>query len=73
LPVIGALGGASVNFLFMNHFQRIAHGHFTVRRLERRYGADVVRRYYEALAAARPTAPRSALRLQARATTRRIP
>jgi hypothetical protein len=73
LPVLGALGGASVNFLFMTHFQRIAHGHFTVRRLERHYGADAVRRYYDALAAQRPTAPRRPLLLRAATKTRRIP
>lgn len=55
LPVIGAIGGATINMIFMNHFQRIAEGHFTVRRLERRYGPDLVRRHYAALAAhARP-------------------
>jgi hypothetical protein len=53
LPMIGALGGATVNVLFMNHFQRVAHGHFTVRRLERLYGADIVRRRYDALNAPR--------------------
>ena len=55
VPIIGAIGGATVNVIFMNHFQRIAQGHFTVRRLERRYGSDLVRRHYGALAAhARP-------------------
>ena len=53
LPMIGALGGATVNLLFMGHFQKIAHGHFTLRRLERLYGADMVRRRYEALGAPR--------------------
>jgi hypothetical protein len=47
LPVIGAVGGATVNMLFMNHFQRVARGHFAIRRLERKYGAGVVRRLYE--------------------------
>ncbi len=51
LPVLGALGGASVNTLFMNHFQRVAHGHFTVRRLERLCGVEAVRVYYESLGA----------------------
>jgi EcsC protein family len=46
IPVVGALGGATVNLIFMNHFQNIARGHFIVRRLERLYGADVVRRHY---------------------------
>lgn len=53
LPMIGALGGATVNLLFMGHFQKVAHGHFTLRRLERLYGADLVRRRYEALGAPR--------------------
>ena len=47
LPVLGAVGGATVNMLFMNHFQRVARGHFVVRRLERQYGASVVRRLYD--------------------------
>jgi len=34
LPFIGALSGATVNLMFMSHFQQIAEGHFTVRRLE---------------------------------------
>jgi len=50
LPAIGALGGAVVNVAFMNHFQRLARGHFLMRRLERRYGIAAVRRGYEALA-----------------------
>ncbi|MGE7413447.1 EcsC family protein [Methylobacterium tarhaniae] len=48
VPVLGALGGAAVNTAFMDHFQAIARGHFTVRRLERRYGKAVVREAYEA-------------------------
>jgi hypothetical protein len=56
LPVIGAVGGAAVNVVFMNHFQRIAHGHFTIRRLERHYGADAVRRHYLNLSAPRDAA-----------------
>jgi hypothetical protein len=47
LPVLGAVGGATVNLLFMNHFQRVARGHFAVRRLEREYGSSIVRRLYE--------------------------
>ncbi|MFA5596537.1 MAG: EcsC family protein, partial [Pusillimonas sp.] len=49
IPAIGAAGGAAINTLFINHFQDMARGHFTVRRLERQYGADVVREAYEAL------------------------
>ena len=49
LPVIGALGGATVNMMFMTHFQQLAEGHFTVRRLERRYGHDVVRNLHRSI------------------------
>jgi hypothetical protein len=49
IPVIGAVGGAAVNLMFMNHFQRIAQAHFTIRRLERRYGQALVRHHYERL------------------------
>jgi hypothetical protein len=47
IPVIGALGGAAVNYAFVEHFQTVACGHFTVRRLERMYGEDIVRANYE--------------------------
>ena len=47
IPVIGALGGAAVNYAFVEHFQTVARGHFTVRRLERCYGEDLVRTHYE--------------------------
>ncbi len=43
VPVIGAAGGAAVNILFLEHFQNMAAAHFTIRRLERRYGAAHVR------------------------------
>ncbi|HXO18873.1 MAG TPA: EcsC family protein [Thermoanaerobaculia bacterium] len=55
VPLIGALGGATINVLFTDHFQDMARGHFTVRRLERTYGAETVRIEYDALAA--PAAP----------------
>jgi hypothetical protein len=47
VPVIGALGGAAVNYAFIDHFQAVARAHFVVRRLERRYGKDAVRAAYE--------------------------
>ena len=47
VPLIGAAGGASINVLFMDHFQDMARGHFVVRRLERKYGQEEVRRFYE--------------------------
>lgn len=50
LPVVGALGGAAVNYAFIEHFQEVARGHFTVRRLERVYGKYLVRTEYERIA-----------------------
>ena len=47
IPVLGAIGGAGINALFMDHYQDMARGHFAVRRLERKYGAEAVRREYE--------------------------
>lgn len=52
VPVIGALGGAAVNAAFMDHFLTLAQAHFTVRRLERDYGAAPVRALYEEVRAA---------------------
>ncbi|HLN07678.1 MAG TPA: EcsC family protein [Xanthobacteraceae bacterium] len=49
VPVIGAVGGAAVNYAFIDHFQTVARAHFTIRRLERSYGKDVVRSEYELL------------------------
>ncbi len=49
IPVIGAAGGAAVNLVFINHFQDMARGHFTVRRLERKYGKDIVHKEFDRL------------------------
>ena len=49
IPVAGAAGGLALNVLFTRHFQRLAQGHFTIRRLERTYGGAEVRAQYEAL------------------------
>ena len=51
LPVVGALGGAAVNYAFIEHFQDVARGHFTVRRLERIYGKERIRSEYDLIAA----------------------
>jgi hypothetical protein len=49
VPVVGAAGGSVINMLFLDHFQNMARGHFIVKRLEARYGADYVREVYESL------------------------
>jgi hypothetical protein len=50
VPVVGALGGAAINAVFIDHFQDTARGHFVVRRLERSHGTETVRRAYARLA-----------------------
>ena len=47
IPVVGGALGATVNFMFMDHFQRMAHGHFIVLRLENRFGSEAVKTMYE--------------------------
>ncbi|MER1968012.1 EcsC family protein [Castellaniella sp. GW247-6E4] len=47
VPAIGAIGGAAINLAFINHFQDMARGHFIIRRLERAYGAETIKRAYE--------------------------
>jgi hypothetical protein len=47
VPVVGAVGGALINSLFMDHFQDMARGHFIIRRLERTYGPEFVKQAYD--------------------------
>jgi EcsC protein family len=49
VPVVGAVAGAAVNLAFIEHFQDLARGHFTIRRLERAYGEEIVRGEYDRL------------------------
>jgi hypothetical protein len=49
VPVAGAVTGAGLNIIFMNHFQHVAKGHFIVRRLERKYGVDMIKDEYHKL------------------------
>lgn len=49
VPAIGAAGGAIVNTLFIDHFQDMARGHFIVRRLERKYGKEIVEETYRSV------------------------
>ena len=49
VPAIGAVGGALINLIFIDHFQDMARGHFTVRRLERKYDPATVMAAYIAL------------------------
>lgn len=49
LPVIGAVSGASVNWLFIRHYQKMANAHFAIRSLERVYGDDELELWYRAV------------------------
>jgi hypothetical protein len=50
VPIAGAISGAALNLIFMQHYQSVARGHFIVRRLERTYGAERIRDAYRHLA-----------------------
>lgn len=47
IPIAGAAGGLTLNVLFTQHFQRLAEGHFTIRRLERKYGFETIAREFQ--------------------------
>jgi len=49
VPVVGAAAGGTINYLFMDHFQEMARGHFIVKRLENKYGAELVETAYKEL------------------------
>lgn len=48
IPIVGAIGGASINGYFADYFGRAAHYHFGLRRLERQYGSDIISEAYKA-------------------------
>jgi hypothetical protein len=49
IPTIGAIGGSVINYLFIDHFQNMSRGHFTVRRLERKYTPEMIKDSYNSL------------------------
>lgn len=49
LPLLGALGGAAINSLFIDHFQTMARGHFIILRLEKKYGSAEIQTIYNTL------------------------
>jgi hypothetical protein len=59
-PILGAIGGATVNAAFADHFQTLAHGHFIVRRLERKHGANLIAFEYRRLRGERVETRKSA-------------
>jgi hypothetical protein len=59
-PIFGAIGGATVNAAFADHFQTLARGHFIVRRLERKHGASLVAFEYRRMRGERRESRRAA-------------
>jgi hypothetical protein len=47
IPMVGGVGGALINSVFIEHFQDIARGHFTMRRLERNYDPELLKQAYD--------------------------
>ena len=47
VPVLGAAAAATLNGAFLSHYRRLAKAHFTIRRLERRYGVETVKAQVE--------------------------
>jgi hypothetical protein len=47
--LIAAMGGATVNIVFINQFQRIAPAHPAIRRRKRKRGPDAVCHHYQDL------------------------
>jgi hypothetical protein len=51
VPVIGAISGAALNAMFVDYYQDVARGHFIVKRLEAKYGAERIEALYRQQAA----------------------
>lgn len=49
IPVVGAISGGAVNYVFMDHFQDLARAHFIIKRLEKHHGPEAVKAAYDAL------------------------
>ncbi len=49
IPILGAAGGGTLNYVFVAHFQKMAMAHFAIRRLERKYGEVKVQGAYRNL------------------------
>jgi hypothetical protein len=69
VPLIGAAAAGTLNYVFMDYYQRMARVHFTLRELERNHDPDAVRACFDGLLrSARPRKGRArTLLLQANA------
>ncbi|MBY8198420.1 EcsC family protein [Vibrio fluvialis] len=46
VPIIGAVAGATLNTMFTDYYQDMARGHFIIKRLENKYGFELVKAEY---------------------------
>lgn len=46
-PAVGAITGATINHFFLDHYQSVAHAHFSIERLCIQYGEAQVKEAYE--------------------------
>jgi EcsC protein family len=46
IPVIGAVGGGTINYVFLQHYQKIAEAHFTLKALEKKYSFELVQKAF---------------------------
>lgn len=49
VPVVGEVTGATINSLFVDYYQDMALGHFTIKRLEKKYDFEHLREEFEKL------------------------
>ena len=60
VPLIGAAAGSTLNYVFMDYYQRMAQVHFTIRELERHHDPDAVRACFDSLVKAASSRRRTA-------------
>jgi hypothetical protein len=49
VPILGAIGAAALNGFFTDHFNNVAHYHYGIKKLERKYGLKIVQDEIERL------------------------
>lgn len=49
VPLIGAVAGSTLNYVFMDYYQQMARVHFALRAVERRHDPDAVRACFDSM------------------------
>lgn len=49
VPILGAVGAATINGFFTDHFNKVAHYHYGIKKLERKYGLEFVQDEFKKL------------------------